>query len=343
MPLELVDRDPAPDFTAVVAANEVPRLADMLESYRPSLDALGRSYEVICVTDGREGDTVTALENLAETWPELVVLGQRPWSDDDAALLVAVKRARADLVLTLSGWPEIDAGDLPRLFDALGDNDMVIAARTGRKREGWIGLRHTLFHGLLKRLFSLSVDDPFCRVRLSRKSVLEDACGLGVRQHFIPAIASQRGYRVIEADVSPAGPEDTGHTQFFFKPLGHVRAVLDALVLYVVLKFLRRPMRFFGAIGLPILLIGLAITAMLVGYRLFGATALTDRPALIFSVLMIVLGIQIIGLGLVGEIIIFAQSRRMKQYTVRSVQRQDAVAIVRKSQETADDSQHAGE
>ena len=110
---------------------------------------------------------------------------------------------------------------------------------------------------------------------------------------------------------------------------------MDALMLYVVLKFLRRPMRFFGAIGLPIFLLGLLTTAVLVGYRIFGSTALADRPVLIFSVLMIVLGIQIIGLGLVGEIIIFAQSRRMKQYTVRSIQRQSEDAIIEQTHKKA--------
>ncbi len=343
MTLELADRDPRPEVSALVAANEVPRLAEMLQSYRADLDALGRSYELICVTDGRETETMATLERLAEAWPQLVILGQRPWSDDDAALLVGVRRARADLVLTLPAWPEIDTADLPRLFDALGDNDMVIAARSGRENDGWIGLRRRLFHGLLKRLFGLSVNDPFCRARLSRKPVLEDACGLGVRQHFIPAIAAQRGYRVVEAGLRPASAEETGHSRFVFKPLGHVRAFLDALMLYVVLKFLRRPMRFFGAIGLPILLVGLAVTTVLVLYRLFGATALADRPVLIFAVLMIVLGIQIIGLGLVGEIIIFAQSRRMKQYTVRSIQRENADAIARKTRDAADDSRQVGE
>ncbi|MCL6285640.1 glycosyl transferase family 2 [Ruegeria sp. 2012CJ41-6] len=342
MTLELVEQNLRPEFSAIVAVSDVARLADMLTSYRAALDAPGRSYELICVTDGREGTTMEALHRLASDWPELVVLGQHPWSDDDAALLVGVKRARSDLVLTLPGWPEIDTTDLPTLFEALGDSDMVIAARSGRDKGG---LRRTLFHGLLKRLFGLSVDDPFCRVRLARKPVLEDAGGLGVRQHFIPSIAAQRGYQVTEAQLRPAAAEEeAAHGRFVFKPLGHVRAVLDALMLFVVLKFLRRPMRFFGAIGVPILLVGLATTAVLVAYRLFGATALADRPVLIFAVLMVVLGIQIIGLGLVGEIIIFAQSRRMKQYTVRSIQREDADAIAEKTKEAAGSPpQRAGE
>jgi len=341
---ELVEHDLLPELSAIVAVSKVPRLAEMLESYRAGLEGLGHSYELICVTDGGESTSMAALLKLAAKWPELVVLGQRPWSDDDAALLVAVKRARSDLILTLPGWPEIDTGDLPALFDTFGDNDLVIAARTGRAQGGWGGLRRNLFHGILKGLFGLSVADPFCRVRLGRKAVLEDAGGLGVRQHFIPSIAAQRGFKVIETPVRPARPEEAGHRRFVFKPLGHVSAVLDALMLYVVLKFLRRPMRFFGAIGLPILLLGLIATAVLVGYRLFGATALADRPVLIFAVMMVVLGIQIIGLGLVGEIIIFSQSRRMKQYTVRSIQRQDAESIVRKTKEVTDTPlQQAGE
>jgi len=93
-----------------------------------------------------------------------------------------------------------------------------------------------------------------------------------------------------------------------------------------VLKFLRRPLRFFGSIGLPIFLLGTLATAVLVTQKFFGEP-LADRPALIFAVLMVVLGIQIVAIGLVGEIIIFANSRRMKQYAVRDIIRQGNAAV----------------
>jgi len=86
-----------------------------------------------------------------------------------------------------------------------------------------------------------------------------------------------------------------------------------------VLKFLRRPLRFFGAIGLPILLVGFAITMVYLMARIFGAVALADRPGLIFAVLMMVLGIQVIALGLVGEIIVFANNRKLRQYSVKAL------------------------
>ncbi|MEY8800921.1 glycosyl transferase family 2 [Leisingera sp. XS_AS12] len=342
MSLDLVESATRPQLSAIVAVSEIPELSSMLESYRAGLDSLELNYELICITDGRETATMLALQTLAAGWPELAVLGQHPWGGEDAALQIAVQRARADLVLTLPGWPEIDPAGLPDLLHALGSADMAIAARTRPRLSSWARLRRNVFHRVLKGLFGLQVADPFCRVRLARKPVLQETSSLGVRQHFIPSIAAQRGYKVTETQLPPARPEQSTHMRFVFKPLGHMRAVLDALVLYVVLKFLRRPMRFFGAIGVPVLLFGLLSTALLIGYRVFGGAALADRPALIFAVLMIVLGIQIIGLGLVGEIIIFSQSRRMKQYTVRSIQRQDAEAIARKTQDTATSSQQAG-
>ena len=335
MTLDFIDTDAKPEVSAIVAASNVPRIADMLLSYREGLEGLGKTYELICIIDYREEETVAGLLRLAADWPELVVLAQRPWSDEDAALLVAIKRARSDTVLTLPAWPEIDPEDLGKLWEAQGEHDLVVAARSGRQQSGWKEIRRETFNSTLRRLFKAELSDPFCRVRLGRKEVLEDAGTLGTRQHFIPAIVAQRGYKVTEATLRPAPADADPHARFIFKPLGHFRALLDALMLYVVLNFLRRPLRFFGSVGLPILIVGALMTALLAVYRLFGATALADRPILIFAVLMVVLGIQIIAMGLVGEIIIFSNARRMKQYSVRSIIRHDGEHAVTDDTPTA--------
>jgi hypothetical protein len=98
-----------------------------------------------------------------------------------------------------------------------------------------------------------------------------------------------------------------------------LRLLSDTLALFVVLKFVRKPLRFFGAVGLPLLIAGLLFTGALAAGRLFFGMALADRPVLIFGVLMIVLGIQIIALGLIGEIIIFASGKRTREYTVEKI------------------------
>ncbi len=310
-------------LSAIVVIEQNQDPTALLGGYRRALDALNMEYELIAVTDARD-DTLTGLmDGLKADWPQLVFLAKRPWGSDDAALAAAAKRVNGDLVLTLAGWPEIAEGSIANMLDALGDHDMVVATRSDRVDTAAQGLRTKVLQGTLKTLFGHVHKDVFCRARLIRREVLDDVASFGVRQHFIPTIAAERGYSVVETVVDPVDAQAAAGTRFVFKPLGHVRALFDAVALYVVLKFLRRPLRFFGSIGLPIFLVGALATAVLIIGRLFGDTALADRPALIFSVLMVVLGVQIIALGLVGEIIIFANNRRMKQYMVQSVIRKD--------------------
>jgi hypothetical protein len=313
-------------LSVIVAAAPMKELPETLAAARVGLDALGIPYEVICITDGRDQQIMNALESMQTKWQELVVLGQRPWAGDDAALAVALRRARASLVLTTAGWPEVVPEDFAGLLAGLGNADMVSAVRTGVPAGRWQSMRQSIFRRLLGRLFGQSPADPFCRTRLTRKAVLEDVAGFGVRQHFIPVIAGQRGYKLSEVELRSAATDTSASSaRYVFRPLGHLTAFLDALTLYVVLKFLRRPLRFFGSIGLPIFLLGAISTAVLLTQKFFGEP-LADRPALIFAVLMVVLGIQIVAIGLVGEIIIFANSRRMKQYAVRDIIRQDGAA-----------------
>lgn len=317
-----VQASDAPEVSVVVSAADVAGSADHLEGYRTALDALGLRYEVICAADGSRTDVVDPLLALAERWPALTILALRPWNGDDAGLVIAIRRAGAPLVLTLSGWPEIEPADLHRLFDARGSADMVVARREDAATDGIQGLRRRMLDVGLRAFFGRSPTDPFCRVRLAQREILEEVAEFGVRQHFLSIIAAERGYHVVEADVRAAAAQ-AGANAYVFKPIGHLRALFDAMTLFVVLKFLRRPLRFFGSIGLPLFVLGSLATLALVSNRLFGGVPLADRPALIFAVLMVVLGVQIIAIGLVGEIIVFANARRIKQYEVREVIRHE--------------------
>ncbi|MEM8848696.1 MAG: glycosyl transferase family 2 [Pseudomonadota bacterium] len=319
-----------PDLSVVIATEAKGGVTTTATRCRAALDKLGLTYEVLVIVDGARKAQVGDLTALADTWPELTVIGQRPWTGEDAALATAARRTSGNRILILPGWPQIDLNDLPNLIDALGDHDMVSAVRSDGENSKLQSLRRGLFGRLLHRLFGQAPADPFCRVHLVRRDTLDDVAAFGVRQHFLPVIAAQRGHHVTEVATRPAPADQTSEAPYVFKPLGHMRALFDALTLYVVLTFLRRPLRFFGAIGLPVFLIGAISTAWLVARRLLGDTALADRPALIFAVMMVVLGIQIIAIGLVGEIIVFSNARRLKQYEVAEVissgDRPDAVA-----------------
>jgi hypothetical protein len=99
----------------------------------------------------------------------------------------------------------------------------------------------------------------------------------------------------------------------------YLHRVLDILTLFFLVRFTKKPLRFFGTIGFLVAALGLLFLAVLIVQRLFFEVALADRPALLLSSLMLVLGVQIFALGLIGELIIFTHARDLKEYAVRRV------------------------
>lgn len=304
-----------PAVSAVVTADgDGAGIQDLLAGYLQALHDHGKPFELICVFDHASAGISEAVGALSENWPQVTGISQRPWAGEDTALKVGIDRARGDVIVTLPGWSEIDPSEIGALIAALGEDDMV----TGKRKSAASGARAGLTHGLIRFLFGRRFGDVFCRARAGRREMYAKISDMGVRQHFLPVLAVAEGYRVTEAPVSP-DPSPVAPPAYSFKPLGHISAFVDILTLYVGLKFLRRPLRFFGAIGLPLLLLGGLITAWLIASRLFLGEPLADRPALVFSVMMIVLGLQILALGLIGEIVIFSSSRRMRTYEIETI------------------------
>lgn len=289
---------------------------DILGSYREALAKTITPVEVICVGGSGTRDMVDRLTREGDGWGPLIGIEPSVEPTEDGALKLGIARASGEWVLLLPGWREVRPSEVARLFTDLGDCDMVLGLRQGLSRSPFGRVRANGFHWLLKRLFRQNFRDLFCRVRLGRRAVFEQANVLGVRQHFVPLLAAWEGYKVKEIPLRAGRGPDLRTDPFHFSLLGHFRATVDLIALYVTLKFLQRPLRFFGSIGLPVTGIGCLITAWLVVSRLLGSTALAERPALMFGVLFIVLGVQIIAIGLIGEIITFTATRRSKTYEV---------------------------
>lgn len=295
-------------------------IAELLMDFRTVLDGRPEPYELIVVFEQASHGVHDALNPLKTQWPNLKLYSMRPWGGEDAAIKHGLGQAVGEIVLTLPSWPEIDPKSISTLIDAAGQADMVAGKRTGLNRSGMQRFRAWVIHSLLNTLFHQSFDDVFCRARAGRRDVFLRVAELGVRQHFLPLIAASEGYRVKEVDL-PIVKDFDAQKIYKFKPNAHVGALVDVMTLFVGLKYLKRPLRFFGSIGVPLIIAGALLTAYIAIERLFFGVPLADRPALVFSVLMLVLGIQIVALGLVGEIIIFSSSRRLRSYEIEEVLR----------------------
>lgn len=312
---------PAPELSVIVpVSGPLEEAAGILAAYRTEFDAMPVAYEMICIVDETDGIAERA-KTIAADWPQVRFVYLHPWPGEDAVLAAGVDRARGKRIMTLPAWLEFDPSDLRKLVEIDDGSDLIVGCRPRENPSAFQRVRRGGLHWLVQKLFGHSFSDLFCRARIGRSEVFKEAAQHGLRQHFIPLVAVNQGFKVREMELAaPAESEALPTTGIYrFKPIGHVTALLDVLSLYVTLKFLKKPLRFFGFIGLPILGTGLLLTASLILARLAGLIALADRPMLIFGVLMIVLGIQIIAIGLIGEIIIFASGRRAKTYEVGEI------------------------
>jgi len=307
------------ELSALVLINsDVSDAVKLVTEYLDELSELGRSFELLCVFDRQNANLGQRLKELTKNRPEFVPLEYLSNATEDRAFKYGISKANGNLILTLPGWREVQVGEMSKLFDAYVDSDLVCGVRTKTTESGVQRLRKGILQSLVKVLFRRSFSDMFCRLRLGRREMFQDILDVGVRQHFVPLLAVSYGYKITETALA-ASPNQP----FQFKLFGHIAALIDVVTLYVGLNFLRRPMRFFGAVGIPMALVGFLITTYLVSARLFFGMGLADRPALVFAVLLIVLGIQIVALGLIGEIIIFASTKRLKSYDVETTNLND--------------------
>ncbi len=299
----------------VVVLVDEPEITSSYRAYRDALDRDGRSLEFIYVLDESKPRALEDLRALAADDDEpLKVIALSRFDDEIGALKSAVRRASGDIILTLPAVLQVEPDDLNKVIDATDGVDMAVAERPAIGT-GWLyRLQDRLFHGTLRALFGRPMRDLVCRVRAYKRATIEEILGFSTQQHFLPILAHDRGFKIEAVDVSmrqSASP----HARFG----SQLRLLSDTIALFFVLKFVRKPLRFFGAIGLPLLLTGLIFTSALAIGRLFFDMPLADRPILILGVLLIVLGIQVIALGLIGEIIIFASGKRTREYTVEKI------------------------
>ena len=206
--------------------------------------------------------------------------------------------------------------EISRLVAGLKDYDMVIARRFPRRDSILNVIQSKVFHFLLNTMIALPFHDLGCGVRALKRRVAEELNIYGDQHRFLPLLAAQQGFKILELDA-PQAKEDT--FKRVYSPGVYIRRILDILTIVFIVKFTRKPLRFFGLIGSFTLALGTLGAVYLAIERLYFGGALADRPALVLAVLMIVLGFQMIAVGLIGELIIFTHAKDVKEYRVERI------------------------
>lgn len=302
------------EISAIVPVSErFDNLTKLFAVYDEALVATGRVYEFIFVLDGRFPRVLAELDELQRAHDYVTVIQLTQSFGEATALSAGFENASGDIVVTLPAYHQIEASKLPSVIERVGEFDMVAARRWPRFDSRIKRIQSRAFHGILNFIAGCKFQDLGCGVRAFKKQIVDEIPVYGDQHRFIPLLAERRGFTVHEVAV-PQSTDDSAPT---FYPSGiYVRRILDILTVFFLVKFTKKPLRFFGLIGSAVFAVGFLVLILVVAQRLFLDIALADRPALLLSSLFVVLGVQLFALGLIAELIIFTHARKIKEYTI---------------------------
>ena len=291
-------------------------LQEIYGEYKAALNDLGQRWEMIFVLDGPHPDCIDLLQRLiAEKEPVTVICLSR-FFGESTAIMAGFEQCKGQVIMTLPAYHQIEAADLNKLVQGLDVADVCVARRWPRTETFASKLRRASFHKLVSIVTKMPLRDLGCGARVMRRQVLEELSLYGDQHRFLALLADRQGFRVKEIDLRQSAKD---HFTGVYRPREYTHLALDIFTVFFLVRFTKKPLRFFGMIGVSTFAIGLVRVSVLTVQRLFFAQSLADRPALLLSSLLIVLGLQIFALGLLGELIIFTHAKNIKDYQVDRV------------------------
>jgi glycosyltransferase involved in cell wall biosynthesis len=317
----------APPSISVIIPVGVRLAADigaLYREYRASVCATGATHEFIFVLDGPRPEARRALEALLREGEEFTIVNLTRNFGEAAALTAGFERSSGGTIVTLPAYPQVEPGDIRKLLAALSTTDLAIGYRSPRYGNALDRARRAAFHGLVNFVTGARLRDLGCGVRAMRRQVLEEIDLYGDQHRFMPILAMRLGFRVSEIPMRQSAHDRHGRV---YRPREYMHHLLDLFSIFFLMRFTKKPLRFFGMLGAATFGVGAVLIAYLGMDRVLFSEPLADRPALLLAALLLVLGMQIFALGLLGELIIFTHARGLKDYRVEEIiQYPDAVA-----------------
>lgn len=313
----------APEVSVVVPVfNELDNLGDLVDRIHAALAPTGRRFELIVVDDGSRDGSGALLVRLASarSWLRPVRLVRN--YGQSSALQAGFDRVRGRYVVTLDGDLQNDPLDIPAMIDRL-DNDPEVDMISGwRRHRQDNALSRCLPSMIANKLISAStgvhLHDYGCALKAYRRDIIDRIRLYGELHRFIPSLARDAGARIAEMPVRhharARGVSKYGIDRTF-------RVILDLVLIVFFMRYRQRPLHAFGALGLWMAMPGTVILGWLGVLKLFGED-IGGRPLLIAGVMLLLMGVQLIVAGLIGELLIriYHEGRGRPQYHAREAE-----------------------
>lgn len=299
--------------------NEEDNLPDLVARVGEAMQPSGFSFELICVDDGSRDNSAVVLRDLAARTPWLKPRYLMRNYGQTAALQAGFDAVGGRYTVTLDGDLQNDPLDIPELIrtlEARPEINMISGWRKDRQ-DAAVNRKipSMIANRIIAKVTGVRLHDYGCALKAYRSDLIGRIRLYGELHRFIPVLAFEAGAKIMEVPVRhharTKGVSKYGIDRTF-------RVILDLLLMKFMLRYLHRPLHFFGGAGLWMLLPGLGICGYLSLLKLFGES-IGGRPLLLLGIMLVLMGAQLIAIGLLGEILIriYHEPEGRAQYRLR--------------------------
>ncbi len=306
------------DISIIVPAyNEEKNVPLLYEKITSVVRRMKRSYELIFIDDGSRDQTLARLTAISRSDPSVIIIKFRKNFGQTAAMDAGFKAARGRILIPMDADLQNDPEDIPRLVAKLNEGYDVVSGWRVNRRDSLA--KHIISRGanlLRKLLLHDRIHDSGCTLKAYRRECFENLTLYGEMHRFIPAILSLRGFKVTELPVRHH-PRAYGKTKYSFKRV--LKGFLDMLVVTFWMRYATRPIHLFGTLGVLTTLLGLLVGFYLTLLKLFFNEPIGNRPLLLLTILLIVLGAQFITFGLMSDILVKIYYKNEPTYCIEKI------------------------
>ena len=282
--------------------NEEDSLRELSTLIKETMQRMKKSYEIIFVDDGSSDRSFEVLTALHNEYPNIIkAIRFRRNFGKSAALSAGFKEAQGEYIITMDADLQDDPNEIPSLIETLGDSyDLVSGWKKKRQDSAVFTFPSHIANSITSRLTGLQIHDLNCGLKVYRNIVAKELKLYGDLYRYIPILAHQAGFRVGEKIVQHH-PRKYGRSKYTVGKF--YRGFLDLLTILFTAKYIRRPLHLFGVWGIVSFTIGAAIDGYLSIEWFLGLTSISNRPLFLVGFLFIIIGVQFVSLGLLGEMI----------------------------------------